>query len=91
MAAPALSSADLEPTRPALTDDEVAAIARAKRVSLIDYMKQYLSEQPKRRVKVRNDGDVFVQINGYSILIQAGVPVDVPEPVAHLLEQADYI
>jgi hypothetical protein len=54
-------------------------------------MRDYLAAQPKRRVKLRNDGDVFVQINGYSLLIQPNVPVDVPEPVAVLLEQADYI
>lgn len=89
--APAPVAIDTLPTAPALTEEEVKYIAEAKRTSLIDYMKSWLSAQPKRRVKVHHDGDVFVQINGYSLLIQSGVPVDVPEPVAVLLDQADYI
>lgn len=76
---------------PGLSQDEVKLIAQAKRVSLIDYMREWLAAQPKRKVKVRAESDVFVQINGYSVLIQPGVPVDVPEPIAVLLEQADYI
>lgn len=59
--------------------------------SMIDVMRRVLAAQPKRRVKVRHDSDVFVQINGYSYLIQPNVPVDVPEQVAELLEQGDYI
>lgn len=86
-----LASETLEPPRPALTEDEVKVIAEAKRTTLIDYMRDWLSKQPKRRVKVHNDSDVFVQINGYSILIQPNVSVDVPEPVAVLLDDAGYI
>jgi len=81
----------LEPQRPALSEEEVRTIAEAKRTTLIDYMRDYLGKQPKRRVKIHNDSDVFVQINGYSILIQPNVPVDVPEPVAVLLDEAGYI
>jgi hypothetical protein len=75
----------------ALEDIQPTAPAEAKRVSLIDYMRDWLAAQPKRRVRARNDGDIFVQINGYSLLIQPNVYVDVPEPVVTLLEEAGYL
>lgn len=58
--------------------------------SMIDVMRDILHSQPKRRIKVRNDSDVFVQINGYSYLIQPNVFVEVPEQVAQMLEDGDY-
>ena len=81
----------VEPVHAALTEEEVRTIAEAKRISLIDYMRDYLAGCPKRIVKIHNDADVFVQINGYSLLIQPGVSVPVPEPVAVLLDEAGYI
>jgi hypothetical protein len=88
---PSVALEDIQPTAPALTEQEVKSIAEAKRVSLIDYMRDWLAAQPKRRVRARNDGDIFVQINGYSLLIQPNVYVDVPEPVVMLLEEAGYL
>lgn len=61
------------------------------RLSLIDQMREYFKTQPRRRVKVHNDSDVSVQVNGYTFVIQHGVNVDVPEDVADLLDQAGYI
>lgn len=69
----------------AKSEQEVARLSR------IDQMKEYFKHQPRVRVKVRNDADVPVQINGYTFLVQAGVPVDVPQDVADLLSAADYI
>ena len=63
----------------------------AARTSLIDRMREHFKNEPRVRVKVRNDADVPVQINGYTFLVQAGVPVDVPQSVADLLAAADYI
>lgn len=65
--------------------------AESERQSMIDKMRDYLAAQPKRRVKVRNDGDVFVSINGYSVLVKPNVWLHVPEPIAQLLEEGDYI
>lgn len=65
--------------------------AEAARLSLIDQMRDYFKAQPRVRVKVHNDADVPVQVNGYTFIVQAGVPVDVPEDVAKLLEEAGYI
>jgi hypothetical protein len=89
------SHADTDPVSiaaaPALSEEQVMVIAAEKRTTLIEETKAWLATQPKRTVKVRSDGDVFVQINGYGMLIQPGVSVEVPEPVAVLLDQADYI
>jgi hypothetical protein len=63
----------------------------AVRQSLIDKMRDYFKDQKRVRVKVRNDSDVPVQINGYTFIVQHDVPVDVPQDVADLLEAADYI
>jgi hypothetical protein len=76
-----------EPVVPA----KVRTDAEQARISRIDEMKVYFKNQKRVRVKVRNDADVPVQINGYTFIVQAGVPVDVPEDVAALLEAADYI
>lgn len=70
--------------------DPLVAAERG-RVSLLDRMRDELAKEPKREVKVRSDGDVFVQINGYTFIIQPGLKVKVPESVAVLLENADYI
>ena len=74
-----------QPSPAAKTEAEVA------RLSLIDQMKVYFKNQPRVRVKVHNDADVPVQINGYTFIVMANVPVDVPQDVADLLEAAGYI
>jgi len=57
-----------------------------------DVMRQLLRAQPKRTVRVRKeDGDQTVQINGYTVIIQAGVKVEVPEQVAQMLVHAGLI
>ena len=74
-----------QPSPAAKTEAEMA------RLSLIDKMKVYFKDQKRVRVKVHNDFDVPVQINGYTFIVQANVPVDVPEDVAWHLENAGYI
>jgi hypothetical protein len=87
-------------TKPNTPDDPAVAEAAATapppgaasaHASLIDLMKAHFAKEERVEVKVRNDGDVFVQINGYSWLIQPNVKVKVPKSVALLLEQGDYI
>lgn len=83
----------VEPTVPEVvaSPDAPDTAAEARHASLIDKMKAHFEKEEKVEVKVRNDGDVFVQINGYSFLIQPDVKVKVPKSVALLLEQANYI
>lgn len=55
-----------------------------------------LNEQPKVKVKVKASGKddkapVPVGINGYIYQVPKGVYVEVPEQVAQILEEADYI
>ncbi len=69
----------------AKTEQEVA------RMSRIDEMRDYFKGQKRVRVKVRNDSDVPVQINGYTFIVQANVAVEVPTDVADILEEAGYI
>jgi len=59
--------------------------------SMLNVMRDLYRVEPRRRVKVHNDGPVQVQVNGYSFLIREGVPVEVPESVADILEDAGYI
>lgn len=62
--------------------------------SLIDTMKEYFKTEARDEVRIlgdAKDGDVFVQINGYSFLIQRGVKVRVPRSVRTLLEDGGYI
>lgn len=88
----ALGAADVESEVVAPTPSpSVKTDAEAARLSLIDKMKIYFKDQKRVRVKVRNDADVPVQINGYTFIVQANVPVDVPEDVARLLDEAGYI
>lgn len=70
--------------------DPMTAAEQSHR-SLIDRMKVHFADQERVEVKVRHDSDVFVQINGYSFLIQPNVKVRVPAQVAELLEQGGYI
>lgn len=59
--------------------------------SMLNVMKRIFATQPRVKVKVHNDSDVFVQINGYSFLIKPGKTVEVPEQVAEVLEEGGYI
>jgi hypothetical protein len=71
---------------------EVLTAPEVRHASLIDMMRDKLAAEPKVDVKILNaDSDVFVQINGYSFLIQPKVKVRVPKSVALLLEQGGYI
>lgn len=67
------------------TNPEVA------RMSVLDKMRDYFKTQERVRIKIRNEGDVPVQINGYTFVVQSNVAVDVPKDVAQLLEEAGYI
>ena len=89
--ASALGAEDAPEVISANPPPSVKTDAEAARLSLIDQMKEYFKKQPRVRVKVRNDADVPVQINGYTFIVQANVPVDVPEDVAKLLDEAGYI
>lgn len=73
------------------TFEQAATEQEESRLSLIDQMKNLYKTQKRVRVRVRNDGDVPVQINGYTFLIQPNVWVEVPEDVAWHLENAGYI
>jgi predicted transcriptional regulator len=75
----------------AVPEKVVGTQAEQAQRSLIDKMRDYLSKQEKVEVRVHNDADVFVQIQGYSYLIQPGVKVKVPRPVAELLDEAGYL
>ena len=71
----------------------VAQVAeRQKATRRMEHMKQYFAKQPKETIRIRKDeGEQFVQINGYTFIIQAGVTVSVPRPVAEALRNAEII
>jgi hypothetical protein len=54
-------------------------------------MAEKFAKEPRREVKLRHDGDVFVSINGYSFLIKPNVKVKVPESIIPLLEDGGYL
>jgi hypothetical protein len=70
-----------------------SAVAQATsgRVSMLNIMRDKFKNEKRVRVKVHNDGPVQVQVNGYSFLIRENTPVEVPESVAEILEDAGYI
>jgi hypothetical protein len=86
----AAPEADVEVIEPVITPKAKTEL-EAKRLSLIDTMRDHFKDMPRRRIKVRNDADVPVQINGYTFIVAANVPVDVPVQVADMLEEAGYI
>ena len=80
----------LQVEAPAPSDSKVRGEAVFARESMLNVMRDKYAKEKRVRVKVHNDGPVQVQINGYSFLIQEGVPVEVPESVAQILEDAGY-
>lgn len=79
------------------TDASAEIKAKNETKKLVTGMAAKLAKYKKRRVKVpidkQNEKDLYVtvQINGYTYQIKRGEVVEVPEPVAKLLERADYI
>lgn len=58
----------------------------------IERMRKYFENRPKETIRIRpDDGEQWVQINGYAFQIQAGVKVKVPVDVADLLRDAGVI
>lgn len=78
-----------------ITDTEAQLQAQARKISTVDKMRAHFAAQPKRRIKIRQEGankqPVPVSVNGYSFLVPTGVMVEVPEQIAEILEEADYI
>ena len=57
--------------------------------SRVDRMREYFKNQPKEKIRIRpDDGEQWVQINGYAFRIQAGKEVKVPKDVADTLRDA---
>lgn len=55
-------------------------------------MKAYFDKMEKVEIKINKDrGPQFVQVNGYSFDIAAGIPVKVPKQIAQMLRDADII
>ena len=83
-AAPAEVPAEVV-VREAAPSDEVA------RQNMLGIMREKFANEARVPVKLRNDGDVFVSINGYSFLIKPNVKVMVPESLVQHLEDAGYL
>lgn len=61
-------------------------------VSDMEKMRRYFKGRPLEEIYIRKDeGRQFVQINGYSFQIEAGVRVPVPVDVADVLREAGII
>jgi len=52
-------------------------------------MRDYFASQPRVSIKTREDQ--WVQVNGYTFIIQKDVRVEVPKGVADILEEAGRI
>lgn len=75
------------------TSDPMLSAEKAH-MSLIDSMRAYFKTEPREEIRILGDpkdGDVFVQVNGYTFLIQRNVKVGVPKSVKTLLEEGGYI
>lgn len=69
-----------------VTDD----VARAQ--GDLDKMREYFAAMPKETIRIPQDrGSQFVQVNGYSFNIAAGVHVQVPKQIAQILRDAQVI
>lgn len=65
--------------------------SRIAHQSMIGRMREKFAGEKRVSVKVKNDGPVQVQVNGYSFLIRENVRVEVPESIAVILDEAGYI
>jgi hypothetical protein len=79
------------PAAPAAPSSAVTTQATLIQQSMLNVMRDKFASEPRRKVKIHNDGPVSVQVNGYSFLIREGIPVEVPESVAEILDAAGYI
>jgi len=71
------------------TSPPVGVMEQSSRVAR---MREYFKNQPKEKIRIRPDeGEQWVQINGYAFRIQAGEDVYVPEDVANILRDAAVI
>ena len=79
-----------EPATP-VASPVVQAQATVAQQSMLNVMRDKFATEKRTRVKIKNDGPVPVQVNGYSFLIRENVWVEVPESVAEILDAAGYI
>jgi len=88
----ARSTADAPAETPvAVAAPEGVSSQEAVRQSMIDHMAEKFAKEERVEVKVRNDGDVFLSVNGYSFLIKPNVKVKVPKSIVPLLEDGGYL
>ena len=82
-----------------IAPEEIAAAPQVSRpvgvtdqVNRVERMRKYFANQKKEKIRIRpQEGEQWVQINGYAFRIQAGEEVKVPVDVADLLREADVI
>lgn len=70
---------------------EAVPAAEESHRSMMRYMADKFAKEKRVTVKIRNDSDVFCQVNGYSFLIKPNKKVEVPESLIPILEEAGYI
>ena len=81
--------ADAPATAPVST--AVQTQATVTQQSMLNVMRDKYAKEKRVRVKVKNDGPVSAQVNGYTFLIRENEWVEVPESIAELLDAAGYI
>ncbi len=82
--------------QPSIAPEEVSSppVASApaglmQQESRVSRMREYFKNRPKEKIRIRpEDGEQWVQINGYAFRIQAGQDVKVPVDVADTLREA---
>ena len=80
---PEIVSSPNKPSQPAGFVEQESRVAR---------MREYFKNRPKEKIRIRPDeGEQWVQINGYAFRIQAGQDVKVPVDVADTLREAGVI
>ncbi len=80
---PELVSSSVKESPPAGVMQQEGRVAR---------MREYFKNRPKEKIRIRpEDGEQWVQINGYAFRIQAGQDVKVPVDVADTLREAGVI
>lgn len=88
---PSTKSAEAIETPKALTEAEAVSAGEEAHRSHLNIMADKFASEKRVTVKIHNDRDVFVQINGYSFLIAPNVKVQVPESLVPILEDAGYL